>query len=69
MRHQRLLLKLKGYGIGNGLINSIEKWFIDRIQRVIVDEVVSNWKPILSGIPQGSILGSIVFLIIIIIYQ
>ena len=34
--HQRLLLKLKARGIGNGMINWIEKWLIDRIQRVVV---------------------------------
>ena len=40
--HQRLLLKLKARGIGNGMINWIEKWLIDRRQRVVVDGEVSN---------------------------
>ena len=35
--HQRLLLKLKAHSIGNGMINWIEKWLIDRRQRVVVD--------------------------------
>ena len=35
--HQRLLLKLKAHGIGNGMISWIEKWLIDRGQRVVVD--------------------------------
>ena len=34
--HQRLLLKLKAHGIGNGMINWIEKLLIDRRQRVVV---------------------------------
>ena len=50
MLHQRLLLKLKSHGIGNGMINWIEKWFIDRRQRVVVDGEVSNWKSVLSGV-------------------
>ena len=35
--HQALLLKLTAHGIGNGMINWIEKWLIDRSQRVVVD--------------------------------
>ena len=44
--------KLKAHGIGNGMINWIEKWLIDRRQRVVVDGEVSNWKSVLSGVPQ-----------------
>ena len=47
------------------MINWIEKWLIDRRQRVVVDGEVSNWKAILSGVPQGSVLGPILFLIYI----
>ena len=63
--HQRLLLKLKAHSIGNGMINWIEKWLIDRRQRVVVDGEVSNWKSVLSGVPQGSVLGPILILIYI----
>ena len=65
MPHQRLLLKLKAHGIGNGMINWIEKWLIGRRQRVVVDGEVSNWKSVLSRVPQGSVLGPILFLIYI----
>ena len=50
--HQRLLLKLKAHGIGNDVINWIEKWLTHRRQRVIVDGEISNWKSVLSGVPQ-----------------
>ena len=63
--HLRLILKLKFHGIGISIINWIEQWLTDRRQIVMVDGEVSNWKPVLSGVPQGSVLGSILFLIYI----
>ena len=63
--HQRLLLKLKAHGIGNDVINWIEEWLTHRRQRVIVDGEISNRKCVLSGVPQGSVLGPILFLIYI----
>jgi hypothetical protein len=35
--HQRLLLKLKSHGMGEGIIRWIEKWLTDRRQRVVVE--------------------------------
>ena len=39
--HQRLVLKLKAHGIGDGIIDWIEQWLTDRRQRVVVDGEVS----------------------------
>ena len=61
--HQRLILKLKAYGMGNSIINWIE--LTDRKQSVVVDGEVSSWKSVLSGVPQGSVLGPILCLVYI----
>ena len=63
--HQRLLRKLKSHGMGNSIINWIEHWLTDRRQRVVVDGEVSSWKSVLSGVPQGSVMGPILFLVYI----
>ena len=55
--HQKLLLKLNTHGV----INWIEKWLIHRRQRVIVDGEITNWKLVLSGVQQGSVLEPILF--------
>ena len=62
--HQRLLLKLKAHGIRDGIIDWIEQWLTDR-RSIIVDGEVSNWKSVLSGVPKGSVLGPLLFLIYI----
>ena len=49
MPHQRLLLKLKANGIGDGIINLDRTMIGDRRQRVVVEGEVSNWESVLSG--------------------
>ena len=60
-----LLHKLKGYGINGKALELLENYLTNRQQRVILNGQSSSWLDINAGVPQGSVLGPLLFLIYI----
>ena len=61
--HRRLLMKLNAHCIECVVSEWIRRWFTDRKQRVILNGGTSDWLPVLSGVPQESVLGSLLIYI------
>ena len=59
--HIRILFELKAYGADGELLSLLKIFFENRKQRVVLNGQTSDWRKIISGVQQGSVLGLICF--------
>ena len=63
--NRKLLVKIKDIGISGNIYNWIESFLTNRKQSVKINYTYSKFKNILSGVPKGSVIGPIIFIIFI----
>ncbi len=63
MSHAKLIQKLSSYGLSGRLLAWIKAYLTGRTQKVVINQSESDSLPVISGVPQGGVLSTILFLL------
>ena len=63
INHKALIFKLRQFGVGGPFFSILTEFLSNRLQRVVVDGQFNDYSNVISGVPRGSVLGPLLFVL------